>query len=87
MAFGKLRKIWDKIKTAGKKVFGFVKNKILPIAKVVAPVVATAWGGPGAGLVATKGLDIAGTFMDNAGSGDWGKAVGGLTSSLPAWRG
>jgi hypothetical protein len=87
MAFGRLRKIWDKIKTAGKKVWGFVKNKVLPIAKVVAPMIATAFGGPGAGLTTTKVLDTAGGIMDNVDGGNWGKALGGLTSSLSQWKG
>jgi hypothetical protein len=50
-------------------------------------MIATAWGGPGAGLTTTKVLDTAGGIMDSVGSGDWGKAVSGLTSSMPAWKG
>jgi hypothetical protein len=62
MAFGKLRKFIDKIKSVGKKVFGGIKrvfNAVLPIAKKVAPMVATAVGGPGAGMATSTGLEVA----------------------------
>jgi hypothetical protein len=62
MAFGKLRKIIEKIKNFGKRVFGGIKrvfNAVLPIAKKVAPALGTAIGGPGVGMGISTGLEVA----------------------------
>jgi uncharacterized protein (DUF697 family) len=62
MAFGRLRKIWEKITSFGKKVCGGIKGvvqTILPIAQKVAPLIATAVGGPAAGAATSAGLDVA----------------------------
>jgi hypothetical protein len=46
MVFGRLRKVWEKIKGGAKKVFGFVKDKVLPFIKPLVPMVGAALGGP-----------------------------------------
>jgi hypothetical protein len=72
MAFGKLRKIWNKIKSIGKRVYGGIKsvvNHILPIAKTVAPMVATAIGGPGAGAATSTGLAAVDKVFNGGGRG------------------
>jgi hypothetical protein len=65
MAFGKLRKIWEKIKGAGKKVFGFVKNKVIPLGKVIAPVVGGIFDGPAGALAGGKIANTAENVMGN----------------------
>jgi hypothetical protein len=45
MVFGRLRKVWEKIKNGARKVFGFINNKIIPIAKPLAPIIGGAIGG------------------------------------------
>jgi hypothetical protein len=45
MAWGRFRKVWEKIKGAAKKVGGFIKKIIIPIAKVAAPAIGAAVGG------------------------------------------
>jgi hypothetical protein len=54
MAWGKLRRVWEKIKDAGKKVWGGVKKVVgaitkSPLIKGVSQAAATALGGPAAG--------------------------------------
>ena len=71
-AFGKFRKLWEKIKGVGKKVWGGIKHigkAVMPIAKTVAPMVAGAVGGPGAAAAASAGLEVADQVVNN---GDWG---------------
>jgi hypothetical protein len=54
MAFGKLRKIWEKIKGGAKKAFGWIKENVLPIAKVAAPIIGGFVGGPEGALMGGK---------------------------------
>jgi hypothetical protein len=59
--FGKLGKVFRKIKEAGKKVWGGIKNvakKVMPIAKKVVPMIAGAYGGPGASAAASGALEV-----------------------------
>jgi hypothetical protein len=57
MAFGKLRKIWEKIKGVGRKVWGGIKKAlpfIKPIAGFVSNIVA-----PGSGAAVTTAINTA----------------------------
>jgi hypothetical protein len=98
MAFGKLRKIWEKIKNAGRKAYGFVKNTVLPIAKKVAPAIATAvgsaYGVPQAGAIVQKGLDVADSIFNASGGapawperGSKPKAGGQTLAQRLSWDG
>jgi hypothetical protein len=90
MAFGKLRKVWEKIKSVGRKVWGGLK-KALPFIKPIAGLVANAFA-PGSGIAVTKGFDIAenigdavagGKFKNSAaGAGTFG-AIGRLAGFKP----
>jgi hypothetical protein len=51
MVFGKLRKFWEKIKNGARKVFGFIKDKIIPIAKPLAPLIEAGLIGGGEGAM------------------------------------
>jgi hypothetical protein len=65
MAFGRLRKLWEKIKGGAKKAFGWVKDKILPTAKVAAPIVGGIFGGP---VGAMAGSNIVGGVENGIGT-------------------
>ena len=73
--FGRLKKVFGKIKNAGKKVWGGIKNvvqKLLPVMKIVGPQIANAIA-PGSGAVVSKVLTVA----DLAAKGDYSGALQG----------
>jgi hypothetical protein len=70
---GRLKKVFEKIKNAGKKVWGGIKGmvrKALPIASKIAPVIAEKFA-PGSGEAVKAGLRVA----DLAVNGDYGGAL------------
>jgi hypothetical protein len=91
MAFGKLRKFWDKVKEVGKKAWGGIRKigqKLMPVAKLAAPMIANAFA-PGSGVAVSAGLGVAeNLFNSNYGAAATGAA--GLAASrgikIPAWR-
>jgi hypothetical protein len=46
MSWGKARKVWERIKGGVKKAFGWIKENLMPIAKIAAPIIGGALGGP-----------------------------------------
>jgi hypothetical protein len=91
MAFGKPRKIWEKIKGFARKVWGGIK-KALPLIKGIGGAVATGLGGPGAGLAVSKGFDIGEAIGDKVADGTIGSMLRGLTPKTSlndrlAWAG
>jgi hypothetical protein len=79
-AFGKLRKIWEKIKDVGRKVWGGFK-KVLPAIKLAGSAVASGLGGPGAGLAVSKGFDVAEAVGDQIASGNVSRLFTGQSLS------
>jgi hypothetical protein len=80
MAWGKLRKIWEKVKGVGPKVWGGIKNSlpfIKPVASALANVVA-----PGSGLAVSKGIDIAEQVGDTVASGNVKNILGGIITGI-----
>ena len=78
MVFGKLRKIWEKIKGVGRKVWGGLK-KVLPIAKPLATAIATGIGGPGAGLATSTAFQFGESAGDSIFKGGGSKNNARLT--------
>jgi hypothetical protein len=90
MAFGKLRKFWEKVKDVGKKVWGGIKKVgqvLMPVAKAVAPAVANAFA-PGSGMAVSAGLGVADDLFNEkwkqAGAGAVGMAIQGKIRQIPS---
>jgi hypothetical protein len=69
---GRLRRIWDKIKSTAGKIWRGVKSvvkKALPIAKKIGPMAAAAFGGPGAAIGVSQGLNVAEQLVNGSGGG------------------
>jgi hypothetical protein len=76
MAFGKLRKIWEKIKGVARKVWGGIK-KALPFIKPIVTTVANVVS-PGSGLIVQKGIETAENIGDQIASGGGAKLLQGF---------
>jgi hypothetical protein len=76
MAFGKLRKIWEKIKGTARKVWGGIK-KVLPFVKPMVSTIANVVA-PGSGFAINKGIEPAENIGDALASGDIKRATGSI---------
>jgi hypothetical protein len=71
--FGRLKKVFEKVKNVAKKVWGGIKGvvkKVLPIASKIAPAIADKFV-PGSGEAVKRGLTVA----EHAVNGDYGGAL------------
>jgi hypothetical protein len=71
--FGRLKKVFEKVKNVAKKVWGGIKGvvkKALPIAQKIAPAIAERYA-PGSGEAVKKALTVA----DVAVNGNLGDAI------------
>jgi hypothetical protein len=71
MSWGKLRRVWEKIKDVGKKVWGGIKQGLgfitkNPLIKGVAQAAATAIGGPAAGAAVGTAFGVGEALANGA---------------------
>jgi hypothetical protein len=86
MAFGRLQRVFEKIKSFGKKVWGGIKKVVgvvakNPLIKGAAQAAATAYGGPAAGAAVGLGFGVGEALADNGVRG----AVAAGGDKFPPW--
>jgi hypothetical protein len=86
MSSGKLRRVFEKVKSFGKKVWGGIKKVVgtvakNPLIKSAAQAAATAYGGPAAGAAVGVGFNVGEALANDGVRG----AVAAGGDKFPPW--